>query len=118
MALGVRCTLIVLCALATGACARGPNVQRVFDGTVVEGRYIEAPAYSAFLRASIADAAGNSRDALDAYREAARWDPDARAAMTSSGTPMGCRIGPCPSASVDVRPVAAEALGRGGSNLS
>jgi hypothetical protein len=117
MAFGVRCTLIVLGTVAMGACARGPNVERAFGGAVVEGRYIEAPAYSAFLRASIADATGDSRDAVDAYREAARWDPEAREAMTASGT-VRCRIDPCPSASVDARPLAAETSAPRLSNLA
>src|SRR5271163_4719070 len=106
MALGVRCTLMLLCAVTAAACARGPNVQRVFGGAIVEGRYIEAPAYSAFLRASIADAGGKSRDAVDAYREAARWDPGVLEAMTASGT-VGCRIDPCPAASAGARPLGA-----------
>jgi hypothetical protein len=86
--------LTLLCAMAVSACARGPNVDRVYRGTLVEGRYIEAPAYAAFLRASLADGAGDSRGALDAYRQAAEWDPDVRDAMTATGT-VRCRLESC-----------------------
>ena len=57
------CTCLLLCAGALSACVQGPNVQRIYDGALVEGRYIEAPAYSAFLRASIADGAGDASGA-------------------------------------------------------
>jgi|HubBroStandDraft_1064217.scaffolds.fasta_scaffold06570_6 hypothetical protein len=86
--------LTLLCAMALSACARGPSVARVYGGTLVEGHYIEAPAYAAFLRASLADGAGDSRGAVDSYRQAARWDPEARDAMTAGGT-VRCRLESC-----------------------
>lgn len=117
MAFGVRYTLMLVCAVAMGACARGPNVERVFGGAVVEGRYIEASSYAAFLRASIADAAGNPRDALDAYREAVRSDPEAREAMTDSGT-VRCRLDSCSSAPVVARSLAGETSSLAGDELA
>jgi hypothetical protein len=82
--------------LAVSACVRSPHVERVFGGTLVEGRYIEAPAYAAFLRGSLADVAGDAREAAGAYREAVRADADARSASTPKGA-VRCRLEPCRS---------------------
>lgn len=94
MACGARRTLTFLCAVATSACARGPSVARVYDGTLVAGHYIDAPAYAAFLRASIADGNGDSADAVVGFREAVRLDPSASDAMTAAGV-VRCRLEPC-----------------------
>jgi hypothetical protein len=96
MASGARCTLTFLCAVATSACTRGPNVARVYDGALVAGHYVEARAYAAFLRACIADSAGSSAEAIVGFREALRLDPDASDAITAAGV-VRCRLEPCPS---------------------
>jgi len=97
MACSARCALTFLCAVAASACARAPNVVRVYDGTLVAGHYIEARAYAAFLRASIADGTGDPAEAVLGFREVVRLDPDALGAMTSAGV-VRCRLEPCPSA--------------------
>ena len=94
--------MVPLCVLAASACVRSSHVERMFGGTLVEGRYIEAPAYAAFLRGSLADVAGDARGAADAYREAVRADADARSALTPKGA-VRCRLEPCRS-DLDVTP--------------
>src|SRR5580698_9766759 len=96
MACSARTALTLLGAVAISACARGPNVARVYDGTLVTGHYIEAPAYAAFLRASIADGTGDSAEAVGDPREAVRLDPSASDAMTPAGV-VRCRLEPCSS---------------------
>src|SRR5262249_33837438 len=49
-------------------------VQRVVNGRVVEGTYVEPEGYAAFLRGAIAESAGDAKGALAAYEEAARYD--------------------------------------------
>lgn len=67
-------------ALVVGAAAVGcsftPVVTRSYGGRIVEGRYIEPEAYSAFLRGAIAEASGHAAEALEGYGVAARLDPD------------------------------------------
>lgn len=66
---------IVAGALAVG-CFKQEGVLRVVDGRVVEGPFIEPEAYAAFLRGAIAEERGELRDAMTAYVEAARADPN------------------------------------------
>jgi hypothetical protein len=96
MASRARGIRVPLCVLAASACVRSSHVERVFGGTLVEGRYIEAPAYAAFLRGSLADVAGETREAVNAYREAVRVDADVRTALTAKGA-VRCRLEPCRS---------------------
>ncbi len=96
MVSGARRTLTFLGAVATSACTRVPDVARVYDGTIVAGHYVEARAYAAFLRASIADGDGDSADAAAELREAIRFDPEALDATTAGGV-VRCRFEPCPS---------------------
>jgi hypothetical protein len=69
----------ILSALAIGVslsgCAATSEVTRDYGGRIVQGRYIEPEAYAAFLRGSIAEASGQTSDALAAYGAAARKDP-------------------------------------------
>lgn len=65
-----------LAVLAAAGCAHPGVVQRAYDGTVVDGRYVSPEAYAAFLRGAIAEAGGHAADAVAAYREAAERDPD------------------------------------------
>jgi hypothetical protein len=68
----------VVSVLAIGAaiagCALSPAVTRDYGGRIVQGRYIEPEAYAAFLRGAIAEASGQTSDALAAYGAAARLD--------------------------------------------
>jgi tetratricopeptide (TPR) repeat protein len=61
--------------VVAGACARAPNVERLYGASVVQGHSIESSAYAAYLRGAMAEAAGDARGALAAYSEAARLDP-------------------------------------------
>lgn len=73
-------------ALAMGAaiagCGFSPTVTRDYGGRLVQGRYIDPEAYAAFLRGSIAEASGQTADALAAYADAARIDPGSVEAWT------------------------------------
>jgi hypothetical protein len=66
---------VAACAGSALGCAGGPLVERAYDGHVVEGRAIDAPAYAAFLNGAIAEAAGDRKEALAAYERASRLDP-------------------------------------------
>jgi hypothetical protein len=65
---------LILALFATG-CTHRVTVDREYDARVVEGRFIEPEAYAAFLRGAIAEASGDSKEALAAYARAERVDP-------------------------------------------
>ena len=68
---------MMLVMLATGAgCGAEPRVVRVYDGRIVEGRYVSPEAYAAFLRGALAEEAGDLKGALTAYAVAASEDDD------------------------------------------
>jgi hypothetical protein len=78
MAMASGRTLTLLCALFGSGCAHSANVERVYNGTRVDEGYVEAPAYAAFLRTSMASAAHprDSEEPLDRaaqFRAAAIW---------------------------------------------
>src|SRR5579883_770088 len=84
-ALRTRALALVLAVAACG-CVHEQTVERAYDGgRVVEGRFIEAEAYAAFLRGAIAQAAGDAKGALAAYGEAVRAD--------AAGAEIWARIG-------------------------
>ena len=85
-----RLTTLVLLA---SACARGPNVERLYGANVVQGHSIESEAYAAYLRGAIAEAAGDAKGALSAYKEAARLDPRGTEIWTRIAT-MRCALSP------------------------
>lgn len=62
--------------LAASGCASGEVVDRLYDGHVVEGRFIEPEAYAAFLSGVISEAGGDLRSALASYARAERLDPE------------------------------------------
>jgi tetratricopeptide (TPR) repeat protein len=66
-------------------CSLRPAVDRAYGGTIVPGRYVEPEAYAAFLRGAIAQAAGDSREALAAFQEARRVDGDSPEIWTRVG---------------------------------
>jgi hypothetical protein len=74
-------------------CARAPLVERVYEGHVVEGRYIEPEAYAEFLRGAIAEADGDTRGALEAYWNAGRIDPSGPEIWTRIAS-VRCAINP------------------------
>jgi hypothetical protein len=65
----------VVCALPA-ACAHRGVVERAYDGDVVDGRYVSPEAYAAFLRGAMAEAEGHPKEAVAAYSEAVRRDPN------------------------------------------
>lgn len=78
--------LATLAALAVGlgaaACVPPPRVVRVYDGRIVEGRYVSPEAYAAFLRGVLAEEAGDIKAAVGAYAKAVDEDEDDPAIWT------------------------------------
>jgi hypothetical protein len=74
-------------------CVAGSGVQRVYDGDVVEGRFVSGEAYAAFLRGAIADADGDAGEALRSYEEAAGRQPWSAEIWTRIGA-VRCRQSP------------------------
>jgi hypothetical protein len=91
--MAMRPALAAACLAFASACAPAPLVERVYDGHVIEGRSIEPVAYAAFLRGAIAEASGDERGALAAYREAARTDSVAPEIWTRVGAAL-CALDP------------------------
>lgn len=60
---------------ATG-CGSEPRVVRVYDGRIVQGRYVSPEAYAAFLRGALAEEAGDLKAAAVAYGQAAGEDDE------------------------------------------
>jgi hypothetical protein len=69
---------------------RGAGVERVYDGDVVQGRFVGGEAYAAFLRGAIADADGHPDEALRGYEEAAARQPWSAEVWTRIGE-LRCR---------------------------
>jgi tetratricopeptide (TPR) repeat protein len=67
--------LVLAIGAALAGCAATSEVTRDYGGRIVQGRYVEPEAYAAFLRGSIAEASGQTADALAAYGAALRRDP-------------------------------------------
>lgn len=65
----------IACSAVTG-CGAEPRVVRVYDGRVVQGRYISPEAYSLFLRGALAEAGGDLKGAAAAYAKAAEDDDE------------------------------------------
>ena len=61
----------LVAALALGpclaACTAQPRVVRVYDGRIVEGRFVSPEAYAAFLRGVLAEESGDLKAAVAAY---------------------------------------------------
>ncbi len=93
----MRAALALAGALAVAAplsgCIRGGGVERVYDGDVIEGRFVGAEAYAAFLRGALADADGHAEEAATAYEEAAARQPASAEAWTRLGD-VRCRHDP------------------------
>jgi hypothetical protein len=85
----------VVCAptVTVSACARAPTVERVYDGHVVDGRFIAPEGYAAFLRGASADAGGDLKGSLASYAEAIRIDERAPEIWTRIGD-VRCRLDP------------------------
>jgi hypothetical protein len=79
-------------------CSAGTRVERVYGANLVAGHYVEPEAYSWFMRASMAEAAGDSQAAAFAYRRVETIDPladEARAKGSGlAGGRSDCRDAP------------------------
>jgi hypothetical protein len=62
--------------VALSGCGADSRVTRVYDGHIVEGRYVSPDAYAAFLRGALAEEGGDLRGALNAYAKAIEEDED------------------------------------------
>jgi hypothetical protein len=98
MRAAVRC--LAAFAVFVIGCSAGTRVERVYGANLVAGRYVEPEAYSWFMRASMAEAAGDSQAAAFAYGRVETIDPladEARAkALGLAGGRSDCRDGPTP----------------------
>ena len=80
-------------ALLASACIRQPAVQRVYDGDVIVGAFVDPEAYASVLRGAIAEAGGHWPDALQAYEEAASHAPRSPEVWTRIGD-VRCQANP------------------------
>ncbi|MBX3191612.1 MAG: hypothetical protein KF819_31760, partial [Labilithrix sp.] len=72
-------------------CLGDPKVVRVYDGRVVEGRYVSPDAYAAFLRGVLAEESGDWKGALSAYEQARNEDEDDAEVWARIGA-VRCRL--------------------------
>lgn len=89
----LTCSTIALGGWAASGCAGGSAVVRVYDGRIVEGAFVPAEAYSAYLRGVLAEEAGDLRAALAAYERASEEDDGDPEPLTKIGDTR-CRIDP------------------------
>jgi len=67
---------IAVSASSLGGCGASPRVSRVYDGRIIEGRYVSSDAYAAFLRAVLAEEAGDLKGAISSYGQALDEDEE------------------------------------------
>jgi hypothetical protein len=70
-----------------------PRVVRVYDGHIVEGRFVSPDAYAAFLRGVLAEESGDLKAAIAAYAQAADEDEDDPEPFTRIGEAR-CKLDP------------------------
>jgi hypothetical protein len=80
-------------ASALAGCGSEPRVVRVYDGRIVEGRYVSPEAYAAFLRGVLSEAAGDLKGAVTAYAVAVDEDEDDPEIMARIGEAR-CKLEP------------------------
>lgn len=95
----VSCACAALaCALATACAGTHGSVTRLVDGRTIDGSFVSADAYAAFLRGAVAQEEGRYAEALAAFEQVLAIDPDdpepwSRVAMVRctqrSGDPAG-----------------------------
>lgn len=98
LSLGAGCAATALAAalaaaLGASGCAAEPRVVRVYDGRIVQGRYVPPEAYAAFLRGALAEAAGDLAGAAVAYGVAADADDEDPEVFARLGE-VRCRLDP------------------------
>lgn len=85
--------VILASVAALAACGASPRVARVYDGRLVEGRFITPDAYAAFLRGVLAEDSGDLRGALAAYAQALEEDTEEPAIWAHLGEAR-CKLDP------------------------
>jgi len=88
-----RGLLFVVASLGATGCLRDPKVSRVYDGKLVEEKYVTPDAYAAFLRGVLAEEAGDYKGAITAYQQALEEDDDDPEIWTRLGETR-CRQAP------------------------
>jgi tetratricopeptide (TPR) repeat protein len=78
------------CVLGLLGCGSAQTTQRVFDGHVVVGAYVEPEAYAAFAEGVYLEARGEWEAAASAYRRARSRDPDSPGIAARLGA-IACR---------------------------
>lgn len=89
----VALAVVGIVGLAAGGCGSEPRVVRVYDGRVVQGRYVSPEAYAAFLRGAIAEAGGDLKAAATAYGAAADEDDEDPEVLARLGE-VRCKLDP------------------------
>lgn len=89
----VGAAALVATGLVNAGCfARSYEVTRIVHGRRVPGRFVKAEAYEAYMRGAMLEAEGRERDAIAAYREVLRHDPESPDPWTRIGASL-CALG-------------------------
>jgi hypothetical protein len=79
--------------LGLAGCGSDPKVVRVYDGRIVEGPYVPSEAYTAYLEGTLAEEAGDLKNAIVHYKRAANADDEDPEVETRLGDAQ-CRADP------------------------
>ncbi|HTV20729.1 MAG TPA: tetratricopeptide repeat protein [Polyangiaceae bacterium] len=85
-----RLAWLCACTLGLLGCGTTQSTQRVFDGHLVVGPYVEPEAYAAFAEGTYLEARGEWEAAASAYRRARTRDPDSPSIAARLGA-IACR---------------------------
>lgn len=83
---------LVLVIVAVGLGCLRPGVARLVDGRPITDRFVPADAYAAYARGALAEARGDDRQALAAFRAAVAADDQSVELWTRIGA-VECRLG-------------------------
>jgi tetratricopeptide (TPR) repeat protein len=85
--------VLLFAASAVAACGAEPKVVRVYDGKVVEGRYVSPDGYASYLRAVLAEENGDLKGALS-HLDLAVADDDEDAEVWARIGEVRCKADP------------------------
>lgn len=88
-----RALLSVACVAALAGCASEPKVIRVYDGRIVEGRFVTPDGYAAYLRAVLAEESGDLPGALSQLEMAVAEDDEDPEVLSRLGE-VRCKANP------------------------